>query len=199
MVFPIVIRVLQGMWKWLQRHANAEAGNASIQFALIGSTFLLVLMAVFEIAYAMIVGVLLEGAAREASRYGLTGQEVQNQTRLEVIRDVIEDHTNGFVDMATLSIEPKIYQSYDSIGKPEPFQDDNLNGTWDPGESYTDVNGNNQWDEDQGESGAGAGGDIIVYTLNYPQPVITPIMRGVFGTNGFIQRQARIVIKNEPF
>lgn len=179
--------------------AESQNGNATIQFALIGTTFFLVLIAVIEIGFALIVGVLLEGAAREASRYGLTGQEVQGKTRIQVIREVVADHTNGFVDMSTLTIDPKIYKSYDAIGKPEPFQDDNTNGTWDPGENYTDVNGNNQWDEDQGESGAGAGGDIVVYTMNYPQPVLTPLMSAAFGKGGYLQRQARIVIKNEPF
>jgi len=189
----------KSMLKRFKRLCESQKGNATIQFALIGSTFFLVLIAVIEIAFALIVGVLLEGAAREASRYGLTGQEVQGKTRIEVIRDVVADHTNGFVNMATLTIDPKIYKSYDAIGKPEPFQDDNTNGIWDPGENYTDVNGNNQWDEDQGESGAGAGGDIVVYTMNYPQPVLTPLMSAVFGEGGYLQRQARIVIKNEPF
>jgi Flp pilus assembly protein TadG len=184
--------------KHFVKPAKDEGGSAALQFAIVGPFFIALVIGTLEIGYALLVGTLLEAGAREASRYGITGLELGGKTRLEVIRETIATHTYGYVDMDALAIDTKVYENFSSIGKPEPYQDDNGNGSWDAGESYTDVNGNSSWDADLGVAGAGGGGDIVVYTLTHDQNLLTPFMQVILGGET-LRRQARVVIRNEPF
>jgi hypothetical protein len=67
------------------------------------------------------------------------------------------------------------------------------------GETYTDVNGNGNWDPDEGSSGSGNAGDVVVYTVSYPWTITTPIMSSLIGANGTYAITAHAVVKNEPY
>jgi Flp pilus assembly protein TadG len=42
-------------------------------------------------------------------------------------------------------------------------------------------------------------GDIVVYTVTYPWPVFTPILKPFFGNSSTFTLQASAVVKNEPY
>ncbi len=182
----------------IRRVLTDTRGVTAVEFALVSPLVLLLMIATVDLGYTLTVQQLLEASAREASRYGITGEVPQGQTRQEVIRDIVERHTAGLVDMERLDIDTLAYTAFENVGKPEPFDDANGNGQRDSGESYSDVNGNGQWDPDMGRSDAGGSGDVVVYTLTYPQPVLIPYMAPFYGTDTFTHR-TRAVVRNEPF
>ena len=51
-----------------------DRGNTTVEFAVIGPTFLLLLLAVFELGYMVLVQSVLDSAARDAARMVRTGQ-----------------------------------------------------------------------------------------------------------------------------
>ena len=86
---------------------------------------------------------------------------------------------------------------FGNIGQPEPFHDIDLNGQYDVGEPFTDVNGNGQWDSDMGAAGLGGPGDVVVYRVEYPWAIMTPLLQAATGET--ITHKASIAVRNEPY
>lgn len=178
------------------RVARSNSGASVMEFAILAPVFLALVVGVIEITGLFLANGMLEGALREASRYGITVR--CNEDRAATIRQIVANNTYGLVDMNLLTIDTRVYQSFAVIGQPEPFTDQNGNGRYDPGEPYTDVNGNGSWDADQGRPGAGAAGDIVQYTVRYNWPLYSPFLAPVLGTGGFVPLRATVAVRNEP-
>jgi Flp pilus assembly protein TadG len=175
-------------------------GASSIEFALIAMPFILTVVGIIEIAMILFADVLLEGALRDASRFGITGQLPASMTREEKIRAIVADRTMGLVDMEKVKVETLSYGTFTNIGKPEPFVDaPPLNGKYDVGESFTDVNGNAKWDADQGKAEAGGSGAIVVYRVSYDWPLLTGLLEPLLGSNGYVHLRVSTAVRNEPF
>jgi Flp pilus assembly protein TadG len=181
----------------LWRRAAEDCGNAAIEFAFIAPIFLGMIGAIMEFSGIMFIQALLEGSAREASRYGITGFTTEGVSRDEQIMAIVEKNTLGLIDLDELEMTTLVYENFGDVGQPEPFTDDNDNGSWDAGEAYTDVNGNGSWDPDMGAAGLGGPGDVVVYQMSYDWNIIIPMFRPFFGDT--ITLQANIAVRNEPF
>lgn len=183
--------------KRLIAFCRADRGGASTEFALTAPMILLVIIGSIEIMMTLFIMVAMEGGLREASRYGITGAETP-AAREQQILDILDTHTYGFVDFDTAEVETLIYPDFASIGEPEPFQDDPpFDGQYSPGESYTDINGNGQWDDDMGIPGVGIGDEILLYRITYDWPMLTGYISGLVGET--ITLSASMAVRNEPF
>lgn len=183
----------------MQRLRRNRKGSAVTEFAIAAPVVIMAIVGIIEFSMILFVSSLLEGGLREASRFGLTGFQPNGLTREERILQIVEDHTIGLVDDTAATLSTLVYPSFDSIGEPEPFTDENGNGTFDAGEPYMDVNGNNQWDPDMGAAGLGGPEDIVLYTVEYDWPLMTGMLNGVIGNDGKIRLRASVVVRNEPF
>ncbi|MGB4100859.1 MAG: TadE/TadG family type IV pilus assembly protein [Alphaproteobacteria bacterium] len=171
----------------------------AIEFAMLAPAYFLLIIGIMECSLMMFAQHVLESASANASRIGKTGYVGTNETRQQTIMDTIT-HLAGFImDPSKIVVTSTTYQSFGSIGAGESFIDANGNGQWETGENYTDSNGNGQYDTDVGTSGMGNAGDIVVYTISYPWPVMTPVMSDIVGTNGVLNLASRVVVKNEPY
>jgi TadE-like protein len=191
------------LWPWaaavgrLRGAPRSEDGAAMVEFALVGPLFIGLLCAIMEFSGIMFVQVILEGSAREASRYGLTGFVQGGVSREDQILAIVQENTYGIVDMDHLEMETLVYESFGDIGEPEPFTDENGNGVWDNDEPFTDINGNGNWDPDMGAAGLGGPGDVVVYRMSYAWDIMIPLFRPFFGES--ITLQSNIAVRNEPF
>ena len=176
---------------------EGENGAAMIEFAFLAPIFIAMLGAIMEFSGIMFVQAMLEGSAREASRYGITGFTSGGVSRADQIKAIIEQHTHGIIDMDKLEMETLVYENFGDVGQPEPFTDDNGNAVWDNDEPFTDVNGNGTWDPDMGAAGLGGAGAVVVYRMTYPWSIIIPIFRPLFGDS--IDISANVAVRNEPF
>lgn len=174
-----------------------DAGQAMVEFALLAPIFLGMLCAILEFSGILFAQTLLEGSAREASRFGITGGVEVGNSREEAILQIINDNTFGVLDPDELDIETLVYQSFGDIGQPEPYTDENGNGSFDAGEAFNDINGNGAWDEDMGVAGLGGPGDIVIYRLSYDWEIMIPMFRPFFGDE--VALDASIAVRNEPF
>jgi hypothetical protein len=77
-----------------------------------------------EFSGILFVQAILEGSAREASRYGLTGFTSGGVSREDQILSIVEDNTYGIIDMDELQIDTLVYENFGDIGQPEPFTDE---------------------------------------------------------------------------
>lgn len=181
----------------LWRRVIEDRGKAAIEFAFIAPIFLGMIGAIMEFSGIMFIQALLEGSAREASRYGITGFTTEGVSRDEQIMAIVAKNTLGLIDLDELHMTTLVYENFGDVGQPEPFTDDNSNDSWDAGEDYTDVNGNGAWDEDMGAAGLGGPGDVVVYQMSYDWSIIIPMFRPFFGDT--ITLEANIAVRNEPF
>jgi Flp pilus assembly protein TadG len=184
-------------WPRLWRPAAEDCGKAAIEFAFIAPVFLAMIGAIMEFSGIMFIQALLEGSAREASRYGITGFTTPGVSREDQIMAIIADNTLGLIDLDELQMTTLVYENFGDVGQPEPFTDANDNDTYDAGEAFNDVNGNGAWDEDMGAAGLGGPGDVVVYRMSYDWDMMIPMFVPFFGES--ISLQANIAVRNEPF
>ena len=142
---------------------------------------------------------LIESGLRDASRYGITGSEVSGVSRMERIVQIVSERTLGLVDMAEADVDVLVYPSFSDIGRGEDFVDGNANGVYDLGETFTDANANGVWDADIGVAGVGAAGDVVVYSMRYDWPLLTPFAGTFIGSGGTFPIAAAIAVRNEPW
>jgi hypothetical protein len=183
----------------LRRLGRDRRGVTAIEFAIVAPVLLLLMFGIIEFSLIMFASNMMEGATAVSSRLGKTGYVEDGQTREETIINAIRSRTDGFLDTNLFTVTSKFYKQYDQINDPEPWNDTNGNGVPEAGE-YTDINGNGQWDSDMAQAGYGGADDVVVYTISYPWPIITPIMREVMGNaQGNFTITAHAVVKNEPY
>lgn len=179
--------------------ARQTDGSTLMEFAFAAPVLVTLVIASMEFGTIMLTSTLMEASLREAARFGITGQQVQNSTRLEEIIRIIDERTLGLVDMAQANVDILVYPSFSDIGRGEDYVDGNANGAYDIGETFTDENANGTWDADIGAAGSGESGDIVVYRLRYDWQVMTPLATHFVGTDGSIGLNASIVVRNEPW
>lgn len=176
-----------------------QNGSTLIEFSMIAPILMLLMMGTIELSLIMYANSIMEGAAFDASRRGKTGYVDQDVTREDTILNTLYERTEDLLDTSQISITTTTYNQFDQIGQPEPFVDANGNGERDSGENYTDVNGNGQYDTDVGIAGAGSASQVVVYTINYPWPIFTPLVGDLLGLDGVVNLTARAIVQNEPF
>lgn len=189
---PATGSVLARLWR-------CRCGTSALEFALVGPMFFATVLGVMEIGMILSTEVLMEGAVRDAARFGVTGQS--EGERLQIIHDIVEHRTIGLVDLAAAQVEVLTYGSFDVIGAPEPFVDGPpYNGVYDEGEAFTDVNGNGVWDPDQGKTSAGQSGEVVLYRITYNAPSLTGFLGPLIGGgDGVVRLVANIAVRNEPY
>jgi Flp pilus assembly protein TadG len=174
-----------------------QHGVTALEFTMIAPAVLLFMMGIIEFSMIMFVSGVMEAATSSTSRLGKTGYTAPGSSRQDQIIANIKNMTAGILNTDKLVITTKVYSRFSDIGKPEPFVDSNGNHAYNAGESYSDVNGNGQWDNDMAQAGLGNANDIVVYTATYPWPIATPIMNHIIGATYPIS--ARMAVKNEPY
>jgi hypothetical protein len=174
-----------------------DAGQAMVEFALIAPALLGLLCGIFEVSGILFAQTILEGGARQASRFGITGSSTEGASREDVIRSIVDENAFGIIETDDIRFATLVYQSFADVGQAEPFTDANGNGAFDEGETFNDINGNGAWDEDMGVPGLGGAGDIVVYRLQYDWEIMIPLFRPIFGETFALD--ANIAVRNEPF
>jgi len=174
-------------------------GAAALEFALAAPFMILLMVGIMEIAMISFSSALVEGAVRNASRFGITGLEVDGGVSRETaIIQQIQHDTLGMIEVDSSNIQTLVYPSFEDIGLPEPFTDDApANGVFDEGETFNDINGNGHWDPDMGLAGAGGPGDVVVYRVSYEWPLMLGLLSEFFGSS--IDMGASIAVRNEPY
>lgn len=177
---------------------TCDRGVTAIEFAIIAPVLFLLLMGTLEFLLMMYITTVLEGATGLGSRLGRTGYTEGD--REQFIRTSIAERA-PFLDPDQLTIYSAAYTSFDDIGQPEPCippETPNCVGGI-GGVDCQDINGNGVCDADMGRSGAGGPGDVVVYFVNYPWTVFTPIVQNFIGEDGIWQASAVAVARNESF
>lgn len=189
----MIVRVRRG----LRRN---ESGTVTIELALIAPVFFMLMFGIIEYSLVMFGTAVLESATSNTARMGKTGYTEEGVTRQDMLYEMVRTKAGGLLDAEKLEITTQVYGGFSDVREPEPYNDQNGNGTYESSEPYTDINGNGQWDSDMGAAGLGGAGEVVVYTVRYPWSVITPGIRQILGNDdGNFIMQSSIVVRNEPY
>lgn len=174
----------------LRRLVHERGGIAMVEFAFLAPFVLLLTIGAFEVSMTVAVRALLDGGTREAARWGITGEELAGKTRDQRIREIIGENTHGLVSLPSVNVSLRAYETYAELLVAEG-KCSNVPGC----QSYSaDVD----TDGLPGEPGPGGSEEVVVYEVNYQQPVITPLMKYAFGIDR-IPHNIQVVVQNEPF
>ncbi len=174
-----------------------NGGVTSIEFAFIAPVVVLMMMGVIEFSMILFTTAVMESATSYTARLGKTGYTEGGSSRSDQITANIKSLTAGLLNPDDIEITAKVYDAFDEVGDPEPYVDANNNLQYDEGETFSDINGNSQWDADMGSAGFGNANDVVVYTISYPWPINTPIINSIIGD--IYNITVRTVVKNEPY
>lgn len=178
---------------------RSQSGSAMVEFALLAPAFIAIVGGIFEFSGILFAQTLLEGGVREASRFGIIGSSSDADAGEAAIKKIIKKNAFGLIDADKVQIVTLAYHSFGVVGQPEPFDDANGNGRFDPeeDEEFEDVNGNGAYDDDQGAAGLGGGSQVVLYRLAYDWDIMIPIFEPFFGEQ--IALEATVAVRNEPF
>lgn len=186
-------RVVAALRQVSRRLAEDRSGATMLEFALASPVLLVLLMGIFDIGHMAYVYAVLQGAVEQSARSG-TLEAANTTTQDQNIQNLLA----GIAPGATVSSTRSSYYDFTDIKRPEAWNDKNSNGTCDNGETYTDENGNGQWDADIGKTGNGGANDVVMYTVKVTYKPLFPIP-GLTNRNQTRTLTATSVRKNQPY
>lgn len=178
-----------------RRLRDSERGVALIEFAFTAPIFLLLLMGIFDYSWQLYAKQVLQGAVSKAGRDSTLEANAESQTALD---DKVRAAVRDVFPSAVVRFSRQTYDSFDDVGKPEPFADDNADGIRQDTECFEDVNGNGNWDADRGRSGNGGADDVILYTAEMDMDRVLPVWR-MLGQPQKTTLAESTVLRNQPF
>ncbi len=173
------------------RRANAffgrggERGNTTIEFAIIAPTFLLLLMAVFELGYMVFVQAVLDNAARDAARLIRTGQVQTSGNATQTFQTLLCSNVASVIGCGNIIYQAQVFATWSAAntGINQPPQKD-LNGNL-ISVGFT----------------AGTAKDIVAVQVTYNYAFFTTWIAGYLGSGGSqtASLMPPVVSQKEPF
>jgi len=168
--------------RWLG--ALGERGNASIEFAIVGTAFMMMLLAAFEFGYMLFVQSALDNAARDAARLVRTGQAQQSSNPTNTFSTLLCNDVSAIIGCGSLVYQAQVFNDWSSaqtaVNTP-PSRDSSGNMV---------------------SSGFSPGtqGQILVVTVAYNYPFVTGWIGGlVGGSSKSALLTSTVVFQNEPY
>jgi hypothetical protein len=153
----------------------ARAGTVAVEFAMVASAFVLGSILVMEAAMQLLASTALDAGAREASRFGITGQTAPPgmspppATREDALRRIVLQRAGGLLKDEHLRMTVEAAASFSALGTPEQVQ-----------------------------PGAGGSGQVARYTLMYDQSFVTGFAAALVGRPA-LRHSSVALVRNEPF
>lgn len=170
-----------------------SAGVTAVEFALIAPVFLMIIAGSLDLGQMVYAKSVLDGAVEKAARDSSL-ETASTQAADNIVKKAVWE----ILPDARVTATRKSYFDFNNTNRGEELDDVNGDGECSPGEAYTDLNGNDTWDEDLGSDGNGGANDVIVYTVNVAyEPVFAmPMVPLDWSTR---QISATAVKRNQPF
>ena len=176
-------------------------GVTIVEFAIILPVMLSLICGAIEFGHLLFARVVLEGAVTEAARTATATLETKESDRTAIMRASIAKSMSDFgtAPGKSIDITSTVYRNF-STATPETYTDANGNKQYDKGEPYVDRNKNGIWDNAIPVTGntLGGPGDVVSYTVKFPKRVLFGFVGNAMGYgSGVIPLSASTVVRNE--
>jgi len=176
------VRLFGRIKGWL---ATIDArGAAAVEFGIVGSAFMMMLLACFEFGYMLFVQSVLDNAARDAARLIRTGQVQGSSNPTSTFSTLLCNEVGSMIGCGSLVYQAEVFNDWSSAQTSiETPLTRSSNGT------FTSAG-----------FSPGTAGQILVVTVAYNYPFFTPWVGGLLGGSsssaGLI---STVVFQNEPY
>ncbi len=190
-------RHLQHLW-------GDEQGATIVEFALILTPMLLLVMGGFELAYESYLRAAMQGAVSDAARRASVEDPVFAQdgdTLAEQVEEAIREAAAPIAPDAEVSVTQTSYFEFSDVGNPELLMtDNNDDGTYDEadGDCFEDANANGEFDTDSAADGRGASDDVVFYRAEITAARLLPV-EAFTGFDDEFTITLETAIRNQPF
>ena len=162
-------------------------GQSLVEFALAGLVFFSLLFAVIDLGFMFYANLTMQHAVREGTRYAVTGQSNAcgnpNDRRGALIQ-VIKNSSNGLYD--------KNLTNHDHPCAPPDYNNPAISVITPSNVTFSNYSGT------PAAGNPGNPNDIIVVSLSYTWPLVTPILKPFF-PGGKYSFTVKSTMKNESF
>ena len=176
------MRLFRLIKRWLA--AIDASGAAAVEFAIVGSAFMLMLLASFEFGYMLFVQSVLDNAARDAARLVRTGQAQESGNAQSTFQTLLCNDVGSLIGCGNIIYQAQVFNN------------------WTAAQTAVNTpptrNANGQM-VSQGFS-AGTQNQIVVVTVTYNYPFFTPWVGGLLGgSSNSALLMSTVVFQNEPY
>jgi Flp pilus assembly protein TadG len=172
-----------------------QKGAAIVEFAMVAPVLLLAVMGLFDMAYNMYTGAVMQGAVQKTARDSTIEGAGINTATLDAR---VTAAVRRVMPQANLGFARSYYTSFSKVSQPEDYNDVNGNGSCDNGEPFEDANGNGRYDTDRGSSGQGGARDAVLYTVTVTYPRVFPLAK-MIGLSSQVTTSTATVLRNQPY
>ncbi len=187
-----------------ERLARNEEGMAVTEFGLIAVPFAMIMMGAFDLGYQMYVRSVLEGTMVDVARrtsvespqFSGTGATLE-----ERIEETMKEKINTVARNAKYEVTIKNFSEFSGVGKPERLTTDvNGNGQFDDsdGDCWEDLDGDGLYDSIAGRDGVGGASDVIYYEVKMTMPRLFPMAKLV-GASQYYEISANTLFRSQPY
>jgi len=177
------------------RRLIADARGATlVEFAIVAPVMCGLIVGVFDLGYRTYVTSIVQGSLHEAARMATVGN-VSTAT----IEAHVRSRLREFSSDATIETTTQSYSDFNGVAVPEPItQDTAPTGRYNPGDCFSDINGNGTYDTDRGRGGMGGAEDVVRFQVRMVYPRLFPVA-SFFGASENVEVVRNTVLRNQPF
>jgi Flp pilus assembly protein TadG len=180
----------------LARLAKDTDGVTALEFALIAPVLLMMVLGIFDLGHNMYTTSMLQGAIQQAARNSTIEGAASNPAALDAI---VTTAVRAVSPNSTLQFSRAAYTNFTDMTQPEDFVDSDNDDLCNNGEPFEDANVNGTWDTDQGIAGQGGARDAVMYTVVVSYPRLFPIARLIPGQTDTFTMRSQTVLRNQPY
>ncbi len=178
----------------LRRLRRDSKAVTIVEFAMVAPVMLLLLLGLFDLGYRAYASSVLQGSLHDAARMATVGGFSMTQIDARV-----KTRLSSFAARSTVTTAAASYYEFSGVSQPEKIVGDTAPvNSYNPGDCFEDVNGNNSYDTDRGRGGTGNADDIVRYRVTIDFPRVFPLghLMGWPSTQSLTQET---VLRNQPF
>jgi Flp pilus assembly pilin Flp len=190
---------------FLRRLAADNNGATLVEFGFIALPMCTLLLGGLDLGYQSYVRSTMQGALNESARKAAVKDPsfvVAGDTVEEKVENYIKGVTQKVAVNSTIDVRLQSYFDFSDVGNPEKLMTDiDGNGQYDEsdGDCFEDANGNEQFDTDAGTDGRGGANDVVFYTAEISMPRLLPWHNFVPGLSPTIDMELKTAVRSQPY
>ncbi len=192
-------RLIQQTFRNIHRR---QEGAAAVEFAIVASTFLTLMLGVIEYGMIQFTKVQLESAVIQVSRSAGIGNITTNcADRACEMKAILTEKLGGIINPQNVTLTSTVITAPDTASPaiPDICLDDANNPYPSSCSSNYIENGSNNTYNPPTAANAGNTSDMVEIRVTYLWKVLFPILNSYIGNDGNLTLTASTVVKNEPF
>jgi len=192
----------------LARCFSNQAGVAAVEFALVITPLLILILGSFDLGYQAYLRSVVQGALNDVARTAsmeAPDLSCTDATLVGQVQCAIKRRSDVVARDATYNVTVSNYYDFNGVNRSEKLVTDyNTNGRYDLGDCFVDLNVNGEYDSETdpdaelGRDGVGSADDVAYYEVEVNLPRLFPIHQ-FLPVSPTYQIRGQTALRNQPY